>query len=117
MFYLNWLKLDQNLFEFSSTRTGLKLSHIEVTKIWLKLKSMLVQKKTKTKSKMAAKNNTGMAHACLYALTTMSGHAPDDSADGVLGELLPDLDMDISELLDSLWLYLALLDAPIQNVP
>ena len=34
-------------------------SHIEITKIWLKLKSILVQK-TKTKSKMAAKNNTGV---------------------------------------------------------
>ncbi|KAJ8358599.1 hypothetical protein SKAU_G00151240 [Synaphobranchus kaupii] len=44
-----------------------------------------------------------MAPACLYALPTMSGHAPDESADGVLGDLLPDLDQGISELLDSLW--------------
>ncbi|KAJ8342163.1 hypothetical protein SKAU_G00320910 [Synaphobranchus kaupii] len=33
----------------------------------------------------------------------MSGHAPDESADGVLGDLLPDLDQGINELLDSLW--------------
>ncbi|KAJ8374091.1 hypothetical protein SKAU_G00046710 [Synaphobranchus kaupii] len=38
-----------------------------------------------------------MAPACLYGLLTMSGHAPDESADGVLGDLLPDLDQGISE--------------------
>ena len=58
-----------------------------------------------------------MAPACLYALPTTSGHATDDSADGVLGDLLPDLDQGISELLDSLWQYLVVSDAPIQNVP
>lgn len=31
-----------------------------------------------------------MAPTCLYALPTMFGHAPDESADGVLGDLLPD---------------------------
>ncbi|KAJ8359464.1 hypothetical protein SKAU_G00159890 [Synaphobranchus kaupii] len=30
----------------------------------------------------------------------MSGHAPDELVDGVLGDLLPDLDQGISELLD-----------------
>ena len=31
---------------------------------------------------------------------TMSGHAPDESVNGVLGDLLPDLDQGITELLD-----------------
>ena len=39
---------------------------------------------------------------CLFALLTTSGHAPDERADGVLGDLLPDLDQGISEFLDSL---------------
>ena len=34
---------------------------------------------------------------------TMSGHVPDEGADGALGDLLPDLDWGISELLDSPW--------------
>ncbi|KAJ8345370.1 hypothetical protein SKAU_G00295630 [Synaphobranchus kaupii] len=58
-----------------------------------------------------------MAPTCLYVLPTMSGHAPDETADGVLGDLLPDLDQGISELLDSLWRYLAAADAPRHNVP
>ena len=37
---------------------------------------------------------------CLYALPTMSGHAPDGTVDDVLGDLLPDLDQGISELLE-----------------
>lgn len=37
---------------------------------------------------------------CLYALQTLSGHATDDLADGVLGELLSDLDEGINEILD-----------------
>ena len=41
----------------------------------------------------------------------MSGHDPHESADGVLGDLLPDLDQAISELLDSQLLYLAALEA------
>lgn len=57
------------------------------------------------------------APACLYALPTTSGHATDEAADGVLGELLPDLDQGISELLESLWLYLVVSDAPVHNVP
>ena len=57
-----------------------------------------------------------MAPVCLYALPTTSGHAPDESADGVMGDLFPDLDQGISELLDSLWQYLAASDAPIHNV-
>ena len=48
-----------------------------------------------------------MAPTCLYALPATSGHAPDETVDGVLGDLLPDLDQGISELLDSLWCYLA----------
>ena len=46
-----------------------------------------------------------MASTCLYVLLKPSGHAPDESTDGVLGDLLPDLDHNISELLDSVWLY------------
>ncbi len=53
----------------------------------------------------------------LYALLTTSRHAPDEMADGVLGDLLPDLYQGISELLDSLWCYLAALDALIHNLP
>lgn len=34
---------------------------------------------------------------------------PDETADGILGELLPDLDLGIRVLLDSLWRYLAVL--------
>ena len=49
----------------------------------------------------------------LYALQTMSGHAPDESADGVLVDLLPG----ISKLLDSLWQYLVVMDTPIHNIP
>ncbi|CAB1458854.1 unnamed protein product [Pleuronectes platessa] len=33
-----------------------------------------------------------MASACPYALPTTSGPAPDELVDGVLGDLLPDLD-------------------------
>ncbi|CAB1444405.1 unnamed protein product [Pleuronectes platessa] len=61
-----------------------------------------------------------MASTCLYAPPTTSGHAPDESADGVLGDLLPDLDQGVSELLDSLWQYLAFEPALIceyNNVP
>lgn len=43
---------------------------------------------------------------CLYALPTMSKHAPDETAYSVLGDILQDLDYSISELLDSLWYYL-----------
>lgn len=51
---------------------------------------------------------------CLYALTTC-GHA--ELADGILGDLLQDLDQGIiSELLDSLWWSLAELNAPIHNI-
>lgn len=41
---------------------------------------------------------------------TMSGYAPDDSVNDVLG-LCPDLDQGVSELLDCLWWYLVALDA------
>lgn len=34
-----------------------------------------------------------MASMCLHALTTTSGYAPNEMADGVLGDLLPDLDL------------------------
>lgn len=33
--------------------------------------------------------------------TSQPGHAPDELVDGVLGDLLPDLDQGISKLLDS----------------
>ena len=52
-----------------------------------------------------------------YALLTTSGHTPDEMVDGVLGVLLPDLDQGVSELLDSLWSYLAAVDAPIRDIP
>lgn len=42
-----------------------------------------------------------MTPACLYALPTTSGQAPDESVGGVLGELFLDLDQDISEFLNS----------------
>ncbi len=58
-----------------------------------------------------------MAPMCLYALRTTSRRDPDELVDGVLEDLLPDLDQDISELLDSLWCYLAALDALIHNAP
>lgn len=54
-----------------------------------------------------------MALACLCALQTMPGHASDQLADGALGDLPSDLHRGISELLDSLWPYLAASDAPI----
>ena len=54
---------------------------------------------------------------CLYSLPTTSGHAPDEMVDDDLGDLLPDLDQGISELLDSLWHYLVVADAPLHNVP
>lgn len=44
-----------------------------------------------------------MAPAFLCALLTMSGHVPNDLADGILGDLLSDLIQGIIELLDSLW--------------
>lgn len=43
-----------------------------------------------------------MASMCLYALPTTSGNAPDRQS---LWDLLPDLDWLISQLLDSLWCY------------
>ncbi len=57
-----------------------------------------------------------MAPTCLYALPTASGHAPDEMEDGVLGNLLPDLEKSISMLLDSLWRYLAAPNALRHNV-
>lgn len=48
---------------------------------------------------------------CLYALPTTSGHAPDEAADGALGDLLPYLEQGISQLMDSLWQYLAASDS------
>lgn len=44
---------------------------------------------------------------CLYALPIMSGHAPDELADGVLGHLFPELDQSLSELLDKSALVLS----------
>lgn len=58
-----------------------------------------------------------MPPTCLYALPTMSGHAPDETTDGALEDLLPGLDQGISELLGRLWRYLVVADAPIHNFP
>ncbi len=58
-----------------------------------------------------------MAPTCLYACLTMSGHAPNETTDGVLGYFLPDLDQGITELLDSLRGNLAGSDGVKQNVP
>ena len=40
---------------------------------------------------------SSVAPTCLYALPTTSRHAPDVMTDGVLGDLLPNLDQGISE--------------------
>ncbi|TWW77307.1 hypothetical protein D4764_12G0006970 [Takifugu flavidus] len=45
----------------------------------------------------------------------MSGHAPNEKTNGVLGDLLPDLDQGITELLDSLSINLAAPDGPKHN--
>ena len=58
-----------------------------------------------------------MPPTCLYALPTAADHAPDETADGVLWDLLPKLDQGINVLLDSLWCYSAAADAPMHNVP
>ena len=58
-----------------------------------------------------------MGPTWLYALPTKSGHAYDEMAEGVLGNLLTDLNQVISELLDSLSRYLAAADATIDNIP
>ena len=51
-----------------------------------------------------------VASTCLYALPTTSGHAPDETTDGLLRDLLPDLDQGIGQLLDSLWCDITLAD-------
>ena len=58
-----------------------------------------------------------VASTCLYALPTTSGHAPDDTTDGLLRDLLPDLDQGIGQLLDSLWCDIALADGTRHDVP
>lgn len=58
-----------------------------------------------------------MAPTCLYVLLVISGHTPDETADGILRDHFPDLDRGISELLDSLWCYSTASDASIHNVP
>ncbi len=58
-----------------------------------------------------------MAPTCLYACLTMSGHAPNETTDGVLGYFLTDLDQGITELLDSLKCNLVASDGPKHNVP
>lgn len=57
------------------------------------------------------------APGCLCALLTMFEHAPDEMVDCVLGDLLPGLDQDISELLDSQWCHLAVSNTLTHNVP
>lgn len=37
-----------------------------------------------------------MASMCLYALPQSCGHTPHETTDGLLGDLFPDLDQDIS---------------------
>ncbi len=49
------------------------------------------------------------------SVLSMSNHALDERVGGGLGDLLPDLDQDISELLDSLWCCLVALDAPMHK--
>ena len=58
-----------------------------------------------------------MAPKCLYAYLTISGHAPNETTDGVLGYFLPDLDQSITELLNRLRCNLAAPDGPKHNVP
>ena len=58
-----------------------------------------------------------MASTCLFALPTTSGHAPDETTDVLLRDLLPDLDQGISQLLDSLWCNVVLVDGTKQDVP
>ena len=58
-----------------------------------------------------------VASTCLYALPTMSGHAPDETTDVLLRDLLPDLDQGISQLLDSLWCDVASVDGTRHDVP
>lgn len=43
-----------------------------------------------------------MAFTCLYAILTMSGHAPAEMANSAMGALLLDLYQGIIELLESL---------------
>ncbi len=58
-----------------------------------------------------------MAPMCLYACLTTLGHTPNETADGVQGYFLPDLDQGITELLDSLRCNLEASDGPKHNVP
>lgn len=50
----------------------------------------------------------------MYVLPNMSGNAPDKITNGVLGHLL-DPKKVTSQLLDSLWCIVALVDATIHN--
>lgn len=43
-----------------------------------------------------------VAPACLYACLAIWAHVPDDEADGVQGDILPHLDLSVTELRDSL---------------
>ncbi|TWW64310.1 hypothetical protein D4764_03G0013180 [Takifugu flavidus] len=47
----------------------------------------------------------------------MLGHAPNETTNSVLGDLLPDLDQGITELLDNLRINLVAPDGPKHNVP
>ncbi|XP_016321016.1 flotillin-2-like [Sinocyclocheilus anshuiensis] len=67
--------------------------------------------------KRPAEDTICMSSMCLYACLTTSGHAPNETTDGVLGCFLPDLDQGITELLDSLRCNLAASDGPKHNVP
>lgn len=78
---------------------------------WIQNHTENHSKKLKSQADPTCVNFTTAAHnmtqGCLYTLPTISGHFPDESLDGVMGDLLPDLDYGISELLDSLRRYLA----------
>lgn len=77
-------------------------------------------KKRKSLADQTCVNFTTATHnvtqSCLWPPPILSGRAPDESADGVLGDFLPELDQGISELLDSLWGYLVALDILTHNV-
>ncbi|KAI4903310.1 hypothetical protein NFI96_031847 [Prochilodus magdalenae] len=64
-------------------------------------------------------------HGTVYGKATLNGtqqfvwppHAPNEMTDGVLGDLLPDLDQGITELLDTLKCNLVTSDGPEHKVP
>lgn len=57
-----------------------------------------------------------VASTCLYDLPTTPADAPDEVADGLLRNPLPDLDYSIRQLLDSLWCNVTLVDGARHDV-